>query len=128
MTDQWEVVFLDQGRSKSKTNEKILAWYGKPSGVAAATIRTGGKNGFGVYDLSSVVWEWTLDFNSFLAGDELRASGGDRDGAGLFCGGGGLGMLDSADYVAFMRYSFRASLKASYTTGNLGFRCAKEIE
>ncbi|RKW08781.1 MAG: formylglycine-generating enzyme family protein, partial [Capnocytophaga sp.] len=27
---------------------------------------------------------------------------------------------------AFMRYSLRGSLKASYTTKNLGFRCAKD--
>jgi formylglycine-generating enzyme len=33
-------------------------------------------------------------------------------------------VADTTDYPAFMRYSMRASLKASYTTDNLGFRCA----
>ena len=31
------------------------------------------------------------------------------------------------NYAAFMRYAFRGSIKANYTTKNLGFRCAKNI-
>ena len=30
------------------------------------------------------------------------------------------------NYAAFMRYAFRGSLKANYSTRNLGFRCAKD--
>ena len=123
-TDQWEYAFHDQGREEAKLREKVLTWYGQPTPKRLASLRSGEANGFGIYDLSSVVWEWTLDFNSFIAGEELRESGG-KDKA-LFCGGGSMGTLDSSDYPAFMRFSFRASLKAAYTTSNLGFRCAGE--
>ena len=34
---------------------------------------------------------------------------------------------DFADYAAFMRYAYRSSLQARYTTGNLGFRCARDV-
>jgi formylglycine-generating enzyme len=114
-TDQWEFVFFDEGRNREALKEKALSWYGQPTAQRLAKVGSEGKNDFGVYDLSSIVWEWTLDFNSFVIND-----------AKLSCGGGSLGAFDSADYVAFMRYSFRTSLKANYTTGNLGFRCVKE--
>jgi len=113
-TDQWEFAFFDNGRNQEAVKEKVLAWYGQPTARHLSKVGAEGKNEFGVYDLSSIVWEWTLDFNSSLPG------------SGLSCGGGSVGTLDSSDYAAFMRYSFRSSLKANYTTGNLGFRCVKE--
>lgn len=123
-TDQWEYALYDRGRGLSRVKEKILAWYGRPNGEVALDAGASAPNGFGVRDLVGVVWEWTLDFNSFLAGEELRGESG-KDG-GLFCGGASLGKSSADDYAAFMRYSFRASLKAKYTTHNLGFRCARE--
>jgi sulfatase modifying factor 1 len=123
-TDQWEYALADAGRNTSQVKDRILAWYSKPNSHNLPRVGTNLPNGFGLSDMVAVVWEWTLDFNSFLAGDELRDSG-DKDN-GLFCGGGTFGKLDASDYATFMRYSFRTSLKASYTTGNLGFRCARE--
>ena len=43
---------------------------------------------------------------------------------GLFCGAGASGASDFADYAAFMRFGYRASLQARYTTAQLGFRSA----
>lgn len=123
-TDQWEYALYDQNRNSSRVKEKILAWYGRPNGETAVDAGSGAPNGFGVHDLVGLVWEWTLDFNSFLAGEELRGDGSKDEG--LFCGGASLGKSSADDYAAFMRYSFRASLKAKYTTHNLGFRCARE--
>lgn len=123
-TDQWEYALNDQGRSSARVKEKILAWYGRPKDFAVADAGRGAPNGFGIHDLVGLVWEWTLDFNSFLTGEELRGDGGKDDA--LFCGGASLGKLSADDYPAYMRYSFRASLKAKYTTHNLGFRCARE--
>ena len=76
-------------------------------------------------DLFGLVWEWTIDFNGTMIGDELRSSG-TKDGD-LFCGAGALGALDPANYATFMRFSFRASVEAAFAVGNLGFRCAKEV-
>jgi formylglycine-generating enzyme required for sulfatase activity len=63
------------------------------------------------------LWEWTADFNSLPVAD-----GGSV--ANLFCGAGARA-TDATDYSAFLRYSFRSSLKADFTLKNLGFRCAQ---
>ena len=117
-TDQWEYALADRGADARALKGRILAWYGTPSTAPIAAVETARANGYGVRGLVGLVWEWTLDFNSMMSGADLRA------GEEQFCGGGSLGALDPSDYASFMRYSMRASLKASYTTKNLGFRCA----
>ena len=67
------------------------------------------------------VWEWTSDFNSVL----ISGRSDTGSGSSLFCGDG-YRANDAKDYAGFLRHSFRASLKASYTLKNLGFRCAKD--
>lgn len=123
-TDQWEYVLADQGRNQSQVINRALAWYSKADPASLPAVKMTPRNGLGVHDLVGLVWEWTLDYNSFMLNPELRDSGS-KDKA-LFCGAGGLGAKDATDYAAFMRYSMRASLKADYTTNNLGFRCAEE--
>jgi formylglycine-generating enzyme required for sulfatase activity len=66
-------------------------------------------------------WEWAADFNSALA---LGDSTGPNGGSSLFCGAG-FRSNNATDYAAFLRYSFRSSLRANYTLETLGFRCAK---
>lgn len=123
-TDQWEYALADAGRDQAAIRDRLLAWYGLPNSAALPSVDQAEPNGYGVCGLAGLVWEWTLDFSGALAGSELRNSG-DRN-QGLFCGGGSLGARDASDYATFMRYAFRSSLKATYTTQNLGFRCAKE--
>lgn len=124
--DQWEYALADQGRDRESVQAEILAWYSKPNSLRLGRVGLGRPNGFGVSELVGSVWEWNLDFNSFMVSDESRAGGSSENG--LFCGNGSSAAADASDYAAFMRYSFRFSLKASYTTENLGFRCAKEEE
>jgi len=123
--DQWEYVADDHGHGPKEAKDKILDWYSKPNPTKLPSVGKEKPNGYGVYNLYGLVWEWTLDFNSAIIGDESRASGTTDNS--LFCGSGALGSIDPADYARFMRYSFRSSLKANYTTGNLGFRCAKDL-
>jgi formylglycine-generating enzyme len=59
-----------------------------------------------------------------MEGDSRSNSAVNRD---LFCASGSFGASDKEDYAAFMRFAFRGSLKANYTVGNLGFRCAKNL-
>jgi formylglycine-generating enzyme len=65
------------------------------------------------------VWEWTADFNSVAAGNSSNGT------SSLFCGDG-FRSNDARDYAAFLRYSFRSSLRGNYTLKNLGFRCVED--
>lgn len=122
-TDEWEYALAYQGRNADAINKIWLQWLAKPNPSTQLKIGKSQPNGFGIYDLVGLNWEWTDDFDSFVSGSELRASDG-KNGA-AFCGAGGIGVKDTGDYPAFMRFSMRASLKASYTVKNLGFRCAR---
>lgn len=123
--DQWEYVADDHGIGTKKAKAKILNWYSKPNQKKLASIGGEKPNGYGVSNLHGLIWEWVLDFNSAIMSGESRSSESDSN---LFCGSGSLNAVDSSDYARFMRYSLRNSLKANYTTANLGFRCAKEIK
>ncbi len=125
---EWEYAAL---ASESKADasrdasfyQRSLEWYSQPNQKYLPAVNSSFKNYYGVYGLIGLVWEWTLDFNSSLLVGESRANSSlDRQ---LFCGAGASGANDVENYVAFMRYAFRSSLKASYTVSNLGFRCAR---
>jgi formylglycine-generating enzyme required for sulfatase activity len=103
-------------------NRAILDWYATPNPARLPAAGQGVPNYWGVRDLHGLVWEWVLDFNASLVSTDPREAG-DGDTA-AFCGSGALGARDSTDYATFQRYAFRSSLRASYTTPNLGFRCA----
>jgi formylglycine-generating enzyme required for sulfatase activity len=128
--DEWEYVAMADekridARTKESFNKYILASYEKPKTYLSPVGKTF-KNYWGVYDMHGLVWEWTSDFNSiFLSGESRKDKGNDRN---LFCGSASINATDLMNYAAFMRYAFRSSLKARYTTKNLGFRCAKDIK
>lgn len=124
--DQWEYAAADRGTGAEGVKRRLLEWYGRPTPKIISVVGSTSKNGFGVFDLHGLVWEWTLDFNGGIQGQEAREDGTtDND---LFCGNGSQGASDATDYASFMRYSFRNSLKANYTVANLGFRCAKGVD
>jgi|YelNatPaOPRAMG01_1025707.scaffolds.fasta_scaffold09465_3 sulfatase modifying factor 1 len=64
----------------------------------------------------SYFYEWTFDFNE----SNIQASS--------ICGGAGASANNPKDYLAFLRFSFRNTLKANYSLDDLGFRCAAEID
>ncbi|WP_209563701.1 formylglycine-generating enzyme family protein [Flavobacterium sp. 1355] len=125
--DEWEYVAMADekridARSKKEFNKYIMSWYEKPKTYLNPIGQTF-RNYWGVYDMHGLVWEWTGDFNSiFLSGESRKDKATDNK---LFCGSGSVNATDLMNYAAFMRYAFRGSLKANYTTRNLGFRCAK---
>lgn len=126
--DEWEYVAMADekridARTKEEFNKYILSWYEKPKTYSNPVGHTF-KNFWGVYDMHGLVWEWTSDFNSiFLSGESRKDTDTDKN---LFCGSGSVNATDLMNYAAFMRYAFRASLKANYTSKNLGFRCATD--
>ncbi len=103
---------------------RILRWYAQPR----QSLRVAGEgepNVWGIRDLHGVIWEWVEDFGAaMVASDDREREGGryvDR-----VCGAGSIGAGDPTDYATFMRFAFRSSLRASYTTSRLGFRCAAD--
>ncbi|OXS16034.1 hypothetical protein CGX12_06080 [Zobellella denitrificans] len=112
------------GSSEPDYSRRILSWYARPATASLAEVGQSPANYWQVQDLHGLVWEWTRDFNSTLVTGESR--GDSSLDQGMFCGSGAAGSADPSDYAAFMRFGFRSSLKAPYTLGNLGFRCAQE--
>ncbi len=131
-TLEWEYV---AAASKSKSDasrdsefvDKILGWYQKNNkNISQSTVGKSEKNYYGVQDLHELVWEWTSDFNSFFVANDNRSDG--EKIKNMFCGGSSIGAKNREDYAAFMRYAFRSSLNANYSTSNLGFRCAYDFQ
>jgi formylglycine-generating enzyme required for sulfatase activity len=113
-TDQWEFAAFDRGQGPEEARTRSLEWYSRPNDREPPSAAKGPRNGYGLYGFYDLVWEWTDDFDSAM----------DATGASRFdCGAASLEAIDPADYAAFMRYSYRSSLKATYATANLGFRC-----
>ena len=106
------------------TTARIIAWYGRPD-APIADVGAARPDYWGLYDLHGLVWEWVEDFNSALVVTDSRDNQG--PGVGRFCGAASVGARDVGDYVAFMRYAFRQSLRGAYTVRNLGFRCAVDL-
>ena len=125
-TDQWEYALWDQGRHQDEVKRKSLAWFAVPSTPDIARVTSTTANGYGIHGLVGLIWEWTLELESAQKGSDTRnGANSDKD---LYCGAASLGAKDPSDYAAFMRYSFRTCLKASFTTKDLGFRCAYNVQ
>lgn len=126
---EWELAAsADETRKDARGDpaftERILAWYSRPTPVILPPAGAGPPNVWGIRDLHAGVWEWVYDFNSTLVTGDNRDRGNvDKS---MFCGAGAIGAKDVSDYATFMRFAFRSSLEARFTTKNLGFRCARD--
>lgn len=121
--NEWEYV-ASRPIPGVEVKQVILDWYAIPTPEILPAVTTGLKNSSGATSMHGLIWEWTSDFNSAMVTGESRADGSlDKS---FFCGSGSVGAADSTDYAAFLRFGMRSSLKAQYTIGNLGFRCARD--
>lgn len=127
---EWELAALaseqaHDGSADPAWQERILAWYARPTPDVLPAVGTAPANAWGVRDLHGLVWEWVYDFGAALvASDDRERGDAARD---KYCGAGAALARDPAEYATFMRLAYRSALQARYTTTNLGFRCAADV-
>lgn len=128
--DEWEYVAMadeetPNARDKPTYSSHLINLYNEKQRELHKT-KESTPNYWGVYNMFDVVWEWTEDFNSIMTTSDSRTT--EFDDKGLFCAAAATTTTDVLNYASYMRYAFRASLKANYTVGNLGFRCARDAQ
>ena len=126
--DEWEFVAMADGdtanaRSKAKYSDDIIDLYLQKN-RQFKSVKQSPPNYWGIYNMFDLIWEWTDDFNAVLTTGDSRS--GEYNDKNLFCAGGATSATDVMNYAAYMRFALRTSIKADYTIGNLGFRCAKD--
>lgn len=125
---EWELVAAaDETRRDARDDaawrERMLAWYSRPSTGRLPSIGKTPRNAYGVMDLHGVVWEWVDDFAGIMVSADNREQGDPN--LLKFCGAGAIAVQDRENYAVLMHLALLSSLKANYTTANLGFRCVR---
>lgn len=124
---QWELAAKGAPKNiqYNSLSDYILEWYTKPNPPVLPNVKSTYQNVYGLYDMNGLIWEWTFNFNSFIGSRDSR--GNDEDELKNFCAGGAINVSDKSDYAAYLRFSYRGSLKGNYCIANLGFRCVKNL-
>lgn len=115
---------LADARADPAWRQRMLKWYAETGG-ALQRVGQGTPNRYGIHDLHGLVWEWVEDFGAMMVSGDNREQG-DPD-LMKFCGTGALSMEQKENYAVLMRIAMLSSLKAAYTTANVGFRCATDL-
>lgn len=113
------------GRDKEFVKE-ILDWYSRPNPEVLPAVGQREPNYHGIHDLHGLIWEWIGDFNTVFISGESRADQGELKQFYCAAGSSAASDVDKENYAAFLRYTFRGSLEADFSVGNLGFRTAKD--
>ena len=114
---------LADARSDAAWRRHLLDWYAKPSNGTLAAVG-GEANLYGVRDLHGLIWEWVDDYAAMMVTADSRDQN-DPDRL-KFCGAAAMSLRDRENYALLMRIAMLSSLKATDTTRNLGFRCARD--
>jgi formylglycine-generating enzyme len=128
---EWELAaaaseMKPDARADGAWRQRILHWYSSSARGALPDAGASPPNYYGVRDLHGVAWEWVLDAGSMMVSDDSREQG-DPD-VTRFCGSGALSLEQKENYAMMMRIAMLSSMKASYTSGSMGFRCATTVE
>jgi sulfatase modifying factor 1 len=94
--------------------------------LGTAPIGSFAPNGYGVHNLTGNVWEWTADWfdPTFRRRDRSRNPAGPPQGTHRVQKGGSYLCHDS--YCRRYRVAARQGLTPDSSTGNVGFRCARD--
>ena len=104
---------------------------GEDGYMGTAPARSFPPNGYGLYNVSGNVWEWVSDWSSptfHVEGNELglrENPRGPTTGDARVIRGGSFLCHDS--YCNRYRVAARSSNTPDSSTGNLGFRCARDV-
>ena len=125
--DEWEYVAaasatMSDARDDPAWRQQILDWYSTSARGALPAAGASPANYFGIRDLHGVAWEWVEDAGSMMVSNDSREQGDpNRD---RFCGSGALSLEQKENYAMMMRIAMLSSMKASYSSSTMGFRCA----
>lgn len=109
-------------RADATWRQKILDWYAQSANGPLPDAGASPPNYYGVRDLHGVAWEWVEDAGGMLVSDDSREQG---DGGNRFCGAGATSFEQKENYAMLMRIAMLSSMKASYTSSSMSFRCAR---
>jgi formylglycine-generating enzyme required for sulfatase activity len=126
---EWEFVAaasttLKDARNDAAWRQQILSWYSRSGRSELTDVGHTPANLYGVQDLHGVIWEWVEDLGGMLVSSDNREQN-DPD-LMRFCGEGALTMEQKENYATLMRIAMLSSMKASYTSATMGFRCAAD--
>lgn len=102
--------------------QRILDWYARPASAALPDVGKREPDVYGIRDVHGLVWEWVLDLGSMMVSADNREQG-DPD-LSKFCGSGALSLEQKDNYAMLMRIATLSSMKPTYTSKTMGFRCA----
>jgi formylglycine-generating enzyme required for sulfatase activity len=127
---EWELVAaasdkIPDARADASWRQKILDWYAKSASGPLPDAGASAPNYYGIRDLHGVAWEWVEDAGGMLVSDDGREQG---DGGSRFCGAGATSFEQKENYAMLMRIAMLSSMKASYTSSSMSFRCAADLE
>jgi formylglycine-generating enzyme len=126
---EWELAAaasatVPDARDDPAWRQQILEWYSKSARGALPAAGASPANYFGVRDLHGVVWEWVEDAGSMLVSGDSREQGDPN--RNRFCGSGAIDLEQKENYAMMMRIAMLSSMKASYSSNSMGFRCATD--
>lgn len=116
---------VPDARDDATWRQTILDWYAQSASGPLPDAGVSAPNYYGVRDLHGVAWEWVEDAGGMLVSDDGRDQG---DGGNRFCGAGATSFERKENYAMLMRIAMLSSMKASYTSGSMSFRCATDVE